>query len=151
MTTFPGIYGWNTNIGSWKWMFPKKMLTKIHCIIYVWTHTAQSNSKLAPVSCLWLPFYQESPCDVTSANCLILATGNPISTNQASNIKPICCGDITRCHLQKWRRRRLHLLGFPIRMRIVSKTGMIRCIFVMISWDTFSFNWGCSHSVPRCQ
>ena len=128
----------------------QKILSKIHCILSVWTHKAQSNSKLAPVSCLWLPFYQESPRDVTAANSLILVTGKPISTNQASDIKPICCGDVTRCRLPKWRRRRLDLLGFLIRMSLVS-INRIRCIFVMISWDTFSFNWGCSHSVPRFQ
>ena len=59
-----------------------------------------------PVSCLWLPFYQESPRDVPAANSFILTTGKPISTNQASNIKLNCCGDVTR----KWRRRRLDLL-----------------------------------------
>ena len=107
----------------------QKILTKIHCIISVKTHTAQSNSKLAPVSCLWLPFYQECPRDVTAANSLILATGKPISTNQASDIKPICCGDVTRCHLQIWRRRRLDLLGFLIRMRIVSKNRYDKMYF----------------------
>ena len=90
---------------------------------------AQSNSILVPVSCLWLPFYQESPRDVSAANSLILVTGKPISTNQASDIKPICCGDVTRCHLQNWRRRRLDLLRFLIRMRIVSKNRYDKMYF----------------------
>ena len=107
----------------------QKILTKIHCIISISTHTAQSNWKLAPVWCLWLPFYQKSPRDVIAANSLILATGKPISTNQASAIKPICCGDVTRCHLLTWRRKETRFARSLITMRIVSKNRYDKMYF----------------------
>ena len=84
--------------------------------------TVQSNPQLMPVSCLWLPVKLESPRDVTVATSLslILATGKPILTNRVSEIKLICCGDVTWCHLQNWLRRNPDLLGFLIIMSPVS-------------------------------
>lgn len=102
-------------------------------------------SKLWPVQSLWVPFQQESPCDLSTANSLILATGKPIITNQVSGIKPICSGDVN-CVTCKNGSNETRLLRFPIRMSPVRINRQDKLCFYDVSWDTFIFNRGCLHS-----